>query len=572
MSRLTHRYLEDAVSRRIAQLLLLGALVVGVAGAIGLAWCCDDAFISFRYAQNLNDGHGLVYNVGERVEGYTNFLWTVIVAGGLLIGLDPVRLTQWLGIAAFVGIALLCFRLSHRFTGERNHAALAVPLSALAVLLHEDMQIWATSGLETMFTAFLVTTGFVLLVRAEKPNDFLAAGMVNVLAAMTRPDAMLFLVMAIPYILLRGERRCGRLGLYLLPFVVIYLPYWAIKYAYYGYPFPNPYYAKSASLPYYSQGWTYVWLYFKTNCALLAIVPAWIVAGWVALRATLGRAQLDTFAKRILVLGLFCTMPFVLYVMRVGGDFMFARFLIPITAMLLLTIEAAVIRTVRSQLLQAAIVAALVLMVIFRNDPFDPPDKSIDGITNEQAHYPSELISNARRDGAKLKKYLTGLDVSAAYYGKLAMLAYYSRISKAIEAAGSLTDKESAHRPIQKRGRPGHEKRIPYPELVRRGVNFVLGGTFQSQPDPSLPGVISFDGAICHIVTYHNDMMDNFRQYPEVKFLRFPEFLDQYIAGIDTLPIDRVRRDLVFFNEYYFSHNDDQQRSVQLMSHISGSR
>jgi hypothetical protein len=53
------------------------------------ATCFDDAYISLRYAENLVDGHGLVYNVGEYVEGYTNFLWTVLVA--LFIWITPVE-------------------------------------------------------------------------------------------------------------------------------------------------------------------------------------------------------------------------------------------------------------------------------------------------------------------------------------------------------------------------------------------------------------------------------------------------------------------------------------------------
>jgi len=50
----------------------------------------DDAFISFRYAKNLASGMGLVYNPNERVEGYTNFLWTVIFAGFFFLKIDPI--------------------------------------------------------------------------------------------------------------------------------------------------------------------------------------------------------------------------------------------------------------------------------------------------------------------------------------------------------------------------------------------------------------------------------------------------------------------------------------------------
>src|SRR3954468_9274361 len=49
----------------------------------------DDAFISFRYADNLARGNGLVWNLGEYVEGYTNFLWTILIAVGPVLALGP---------------------------------------------------------------------------------------------------------------------------------------------------------------------------------------------------------------------------------------------------------------------------------------------------------------------------------------------------------------------------------------------------------------------------------------------------------------------------------------------------
>ena len=61
---------------------------------------CDDAFISFRYAQHLAEGQGLVWNPGERVEGYTNFLWVVSIAIGMLLHIDPIALSLFLGSVA----------------------------------------------------------------------------------------------------------------------------------------------------------------------------------------------------------------------------------------------------------------------------------------------------------------------------------------------------------------------------------------------------------------------------------------------------------------------------------------
>ncbi len=66
---------------------------------LALAWMnrfvLDDAFISYRYAAHAADGHGFVWNVGEAVEGYTNFLWTWLLSIALRLELEPV-LASWL--------------------------------------------------------------------------------------------------------------------------------------------------------------------------------------------------------------------------------------------------------------------------------------------------------------------------------------------------------------------------------------------------------------------------------------------------------------------------------------------
>ncbi|MEO5618208.1 MAG: hypothetical protein ABIS67_10585, partial [Candidatus Eisenbacteria bacterium] len=62
-----------------------------LAALTSLFWAQDDAYISFRYARNLLRGEGLVFNVGERVEGYTNFLWTVLSSIPMAMGqADPI--------------------------------------------------------------------------------------------------------------------------------------------------------------------------------------------------------------------------------------------------------------------------------------------------------------------------------------------------------------------------------------------------------------------------------------------------------------------------------------------------
>ena len=80
-------------------LALLGLCLAG--HALHYDYVVDDAFISFRYAQNFLQGHGLVYNPGERVEGYTNFLWVLLVALGMVAGADPAPPARFLTIASW---------------------------------------------------------------------------------------------------------------------------------------------------------------------------------------------------------------------------------------------------------------------------------------------------------------------------------------------------------------------------------------------------------------------------------------------------------------------------------------
>ena len=73
-------------------LIAVALLVVTAVYAWGVHrhhFLCDDAFISFRYAQHLSEGQGLVWNRGERVEGYTNFLWVLLMAAAIGAGIAP---------------------------------------------------------------------------------------------------------------------------------------------------------------------------------------------------------------------------------------------------------------------------------------------------------------------------------------------------------------------------------------------------------------------------------------------------------------------------------------------------
>ena len=104
-----------------------------VVAAIGLAahtvylqpWTLDDAYISFRYAEHFCQGKGIVYNEGERVEGYTTFLWVFLLGLGHMAGCYIPILAKTLGMALSIG-CLLLLAVSHKFTGVSDIRASAI--------------------------------------------------------------------------------------------------------------------------------------------------------------------------------------------------------------------------------------------------------------------------------------------------------------------------------------------------------------------------------------------------------------------------------------------------------------
>jgi hypothetical protein len=123
------------------------AAVLLVPHALMFDFVNDDAYISFRYARNLAEHGQLVFNLGERVEGFTNFLWTVLLAGGIKLGLSPVLTSRFFGIAFGVGTMAVAVRLSLRLDRDKpSRWHLVAPLGLAAT---GPSPAGARAGLET---------------------------------------------------------------------------------------------------------------------------------------------------------------------------------------------------------------------------------------------------------------------------------------------------------------------------------------------------------------------------------------------------------------------------------------
>ena len=312
---------EGSTPRLLGVVLPLAAVLLFVALAWSLGVCTqDDAFISFRYARQLADGNGLVYNPGERVEGYTNFLWTVLFAAVIRLGGDPVPVSRALGIALGGALVLVTW-VAARSLRERPLLRFAAPL-----LVALTPPLWAESamGLETVPFALLVLLGcHRLRVELERYARVPTFALLFAAAAMTRPEGTLTFALACGCCVLARFREPRPLMRFLVRGTLLFaLPvgaHVAWRLSYYGYPFPNTYYAKTGG------GWEQVLqgaAYLRRFLADLWWLPLpFLAAALVRVRRT----------ETLILFTL--TAVYVLYVTYVGGDFKASyRFFIPVLA------------------------------------------------------------------------------------------------------------------------------------------------------------------------------------------------------------------------------------------------
>jgi hypothetical protein len=538
------------------------ATIHAMAAAARQAWVCDDAFISFRYAANLNRGVGLVFNAGERVEGYSNFLWTLWLALGMRLGVAPERWSVVSGVACYgATIALLGWRALRRAGPARGWIA-AVPIAAMLAAAHSDWNAYATSGLETSLFTLLATIGFVLLIEADaRPRALAIAGGTLALAALTRPDGAIFLALGGAHVIAKRRPRLRSALAYSWPAIAILVPFAAWRLWYYGDLAPNTYYAKSAYLAWYSQGWIYLRLYFERYW-ILALGPPLAALAAFAGRGREDAAPKPAWGEEASLAALFA-LGYAFWVLRVGGDFMHARLLIPATPFLLILLELAIARLASSRpMLHAAAAAAAVAALVLAPDPL-PAGKWVSGIVSERQFYTPEATRQTREEGMRLQRYFAGLPVRVAFVGSQAGLVYYADPAVAIESQTGLTDRFVAHQPLRARGRVGHEKLAPLDYLIeRRHVQLVLHhfAAVTLRLDDVLPHVVmALDSTYAQLVTWDPKLVADLERRG-ARCPDFPAVLDFYIARMAALPDEQVAADYARVRRFYFAQVSDRAR------------
>jgi len=401
---------------------------IGMVWAYTSLWLSDDCFVTFRYISNLFAGNGLVYNVGEYVEGFTHPLWLLMLLpfnGSLEVA------SQALGLLSFAGVIYLLTRSGW--------------LAALLVVLNLEMRIWATGGLETMFFTFLV----LLSVWAVK-KDWV--GWILLTMVLTRPDGLL-----IAGIVLLFNWKAYKPLLLLIPLL-------ALRYFYYGDVLPNTYYAKLETD--FAQGFYYIWAYISVYISTFLILLGFrhIKEKEIALPMAIIFAYL------------------ILFVAKVGGDFMYARFIIPVIPLTYLIIEQSLKRYKN-----IALLVGVCFLVIFemnlRNGMFydeageHKPAFELQGVTDEQWYWSQDLgdgqnfIERNEMLGSGIGEFLGDKRFVILLRSQCAF-AYYLGVGQTCVMSEGLTDWYIARLPGE--GRIGHQKKAPLEYIKDRGVNFLF--------------------------------------------------------------------------------------------------
>jgi arabinofuranosyltransferase len=444
----------------ICLLLLVGLYITH---AVYLDFTQDDAFISYRYAGNFLEGKGLVFNSGERVEGYTNFFFIVILIFLRLFTIDFIVASKILGVASGVGLLILSFFSMKDLAASRDRYIL--PLSVPFLLsANSAFAYWSISGLETVLFSALIFGGLYLSVKKN-----LLFMPVLAVAALVRPEGiMVFATLAVHFYAVRYISRKS-IRILVLMFTVLIVPQVVFRLYYYHDVFPNPFYAKTGfSAEYLWSGLGYFWAFLKNYgfWGMLIIVPA------VGFRTLPGELR---FMMSMVVV-------YTIYIILVGGDVLYGyRFFVPLLApmYLLFSISLANLTArVGGRIFSGAKITFAAIMVFAGLATFFLPRKELRSIRyNEVA-----LVKNMKYLAETIRN-IKGTDCSVAL-ATIGAFSYYSDAS-VIDLLG-LTDRTIARNPrplfgIESTWKERHYN-IPY--VMKRAPDLIL---FSTGIKPSAP-------------------------------------------------------------------------------------
>ncbi len=434
----------------------------------------DDAYISLRYADNLAAGLGLVFNPGERVEGYSNFLWTILLALGIRIGFDGAAVAIVAGLGTGVVAMLAAGGLQRRHLQDPpDHILAALPIE-LGIAVSGSFACYIASGLETgLFSVLLLLNARFFLASWERAGLLIPASLCLALASLTRPETPALFLFHLAFLLIsapqdRDSQIRRRLAFFTIPYLAVLIGFLLWRHGYYGYWLPNTYYAKMGglSLGLIQSGVTYAWT-FMLRSGLLAVV--------------LFLATVPAFRRRrenLYLLGFVAA--YIAVIVLEGGDHMAQfRFFAPLIPFVIMLYGQAVSHAARLMLTQGdasglarrigVSLAVVVISVLASWSIGRSP--GLHGMSEHQRAKHEVVLARQWSDFGRWLRHNSDPGDAVALL-PIGAISYYS--GRPIIDMLGLTDEYIAHLPIETgQGYTGHEK-FDNQYVLDRNPRFIL--------------------------------------------------------------------------------------------------
>ncbi|MCZ7610105.1 MAG: hypothetical protein M5U17_08035 [Ignavibacterium sp.] len=217
-------------------------------------WLVDDAYITFRYAENLANHFQLTFNINSQpVEGYTGIILPILIAFAIKIGISPIIVTHSIGIICFFSSGIFLVLLLKKIKISDIVCSIIVLIYSFipAVFTH------IFSGLETILFLSMINAViyFSIVLISNTPNktsSLILFGLLLLLLSLTRPEGVLFSSLIVLfcglYFYIEKTNLASKyfvitIAVFIIPFSIYFIWRWN----YYGQFFPNTYYLKTGN-------------------------------------------------------------------------------------------------------------------------------------------------------------------------------------------------------------------------------------------------------------------------------------------------------------------------------------
>ena len=433
----------------------------------------DDTYISLRYAKNFALGNGLVFNLGERVEGYTCFLWVCLL--GFIHFLTKIHLEK---ISFYLSLFFGCLTLIASFIlfGFLKEQEKIKYFCLLILACFIPLVFWSYSGMETSFYTFLLVSATICLANhweQDQHQKFLITSAVLFsLAGLTRPETYLFFIGNVFFIFVftRKEKRIRDVLYYSSIFLGIVGIHILFRLVYYGFLLPNTFYAKVdySSFDLMKRGLIYI-------ChGALSSLPLFLIIG-------VGFSKPVTKEKRIVLYIFLLVLLQLAAIFYTGGDhFRILRYFVYLSPFLVFLSLWGIGKIPwglkgKSLLILAVLFSTLYLNFFYRDAIYFSSMKGEPRIAEALSKIGLWLKENAKKTD-----WLATPVVGA--------MPYHSELN-AIDVLG-LTDKTISHKKTALgKGKSGHEKWDWNYVLDRKPRYIYVGGFLCQKPEDFRKGV-----------------------------------------------------------------------------------